>query len=85
MPEAKIGEVTHYYGKIGVAIIKLSNTLKKGDTVHFVGHSSDFSQSVDSIQFDHKDIEAGKKGQEVGVKVNAKVHEKDEVFVVSES
>ena len=84
MPETKIGEVTHYYGKIGVAIIKLSSALKKGDTIHFVGHSTDFSQQVESIQFDHKDILEGQKGQEVGLKAQEKVREGDEVFLVTE-
>jgi len=80
--EEKIGTVTHYYGKIGVGIVKLSGTVKVGDTLHFVGHSSDFTQAVDSIQIKHEQVESAKKGDEVGIKINQKVHEGDEVFLV---
>lgn len=81
--EKKIGEITHYYGKIGVGIIKLSAPLKVGDTIHVVGRATDFTQLVDSIQIEHKQVENAKKGDDIGLKVLQKVHEGDEVFVVS--
>lgn len=77
-----IGAVTHYYGKMGVAIIKFSREVKKGEVVHFKGATTDFEQKIDSIQFDHKDLEAAPKGKEVGIKVKEKVRGGDEVFEV---
>jgi len=80
MEEKPIGEVTHYYGGIGVAIVKFNQTVKKGDTVAFRGAHTDFTQTIDSMQYDHKDIESAKKGQEVGIKVGEKVREGDKVY-----
>ncbi len=80
--EKKVGTIKHYYSKIGVGTILLDKPLKVGDNIHIVGHSTDISQGIDQMQFDHKDITAGKKGQEVGVKVQGVVRENDEVFLV---
>ena len=78
--EKPIGKVTHYYGGIGVAIIKFNREVKVGETIHFKGPHTDFSQKIDSMQYDHKDIESAKKGQEVGIKAEQKVRESDEVY-----
>ncbi len=78
--EKPIGKVTHYYGGIGVAIIKFNREIKVGETIHFKGPHTDFSQKIDSMQYDHKDIESAKKGQEVGIKTEQKVRESDEVY-----
>ncbi len=81
MAEQKpIGEVTHYFGNIGVAIVKFKRAIKVGEEVRFKGANTEFSQKIDSMQFDHKDITSAKKGQEVGIKVDEKVREGDEVF-----
>ncbi|HAO81170.1 MAG: hypothetical protein UV57_C0024G0004 [Parcubacteria group bacterium GW2011_GWD2_43_10] len=83
MPEEKlIGKVTHIYGKIGVAIIKLSAPLSVGQSVRFRGAHDDFNQTISDMQYDHQAISQGAAGQEVGVKVEAKVHEGDQVFLV---
>ena len=81
--EQLLGKVTHYYGKPGVAIIKQDAALKAGQTVHFKGASDDFTQEVSELQFEHQSIPEAKAGQEVGVKVSQKVHEHDQVFLVS--
>ena len=75
----KIGKVTHFYDHLSVAIVKLTAPITVGDELHFKGHTTDFKQKADSLQFDHKEIEAGKKGQEVGIKVKDKVREGDAV------
>jgi len=80
MEEKPIGEITHYYGGIGVAIVKFNKEVEAGEEVHFKGAHTDFTQTIDSMQYDHKDIKSAKKGQEVGIKVKEKVHEGDEVF-----
>jgi len=81
MAEQKhIGEITHYYGGIGVAIVKFNKSVDVGAELHFKGAHADFTQVIDSMQYDHKDIKSAKKGQEVGIKVGEKVHEGDKVF-----
>ncbi|MBI3638468.1 translation elongation factor-like protein [Candidatus Wolfebacteria bacterium] len=81
MAEQKpIGEITHYYGHLGVAIIKFKKEVSIGDMIHFKGPHIDFIQKISSMQFDHKEIEKAKKGQIVGIKVKEKVHESDGVY-----
>lgn len=75
-----IGIITHYYDHLGVAIVKFNKTIKVGETVHFRGAHTDFSQVIDSMQYDHKDVKSAKKGQEVGIKTNEKVREGNEVY-----
>ena len=79
----KVGVVTHFYDKIGVGIVKFDSGVKLGDKLKFVGHDHDFEQTVGQMQFDHKDIETAKKGQEVGIKLDNKVKEGDQVFLAS--
>jgi putative protease len=76
MADTKIGEITHFFDKISVAIIKLEKPLKKGETIKI----GEVEQTVDSMQVDRADIEEGAPGQEVGVKVSAKVREGDDVY-----
>lgn len=80
MEEKPIGQITHYYGKIGVAIVKFNCEVKVGKTVHFKGPHTNFTQQISSMQYDHKDIQSAKKGQEVGIKVDQKIREGDEVY-----
>ncbi len=80
--EEKIGEITHYFGHIPAGIVKLTGTLKKGAKIHIKGATTDFTQEVTSMQIDHKDIEEAKKGKEIGIEINQKVRDGDEVFLV---
>lgn len=82
MEEKPIGKVTHYYDKIGVAIIELTDTLRQGETIKIVGQGREFTQVVSSMQFEHQNIEKAQKGQSVGVKVDQKVKENDLVYAV---
>ncbi|MDD5760478.1 MAG: translation elongation factor-like protein [Candidatus Pacebacteria bacterium] len=82
MEEKLIGKITHYFNKIGVAIIELTDGLKKGDRVHIKGHSTDFEQDVSSMQIDRQDVEKAKKGDAIGLKVDQKVKEGDEVYLI---
>ncbi len=85
MPDKKkakaIGAVTHYYSKLGVAIVKFKQAFSKGSRLRFLGATTDFEETVNSMEYDHKPIETAKKGQEVGIKVGQKVREGDEVYV----
>ncbi len=77
-----IGKVTHYYGGIEVAIVKFNKVVKKGTMARFSGATTNFEQSLDSMQYDHKDVSSAPKGKEVGIKVNDKVRDGDEVFEI---
>lgn len=79
-----LGVVTHYYGGIGVGIIKCVTVVPSGVNVHFKGATTDFIQTLDSLQYDRAPINAGKKGQEIGVKVKDRVREGDEMYLISE-
>lgn len=81
--EKKIGIVTHYFGHIPAGIIKITGKLENGDKIHFKGATTDFAQTAGSMQIDHKEIEAAKKGDEIGIQVEQKVRDGDEVFLVT--
>lgn len=76
----QVGTVTHYYDKIGVAIVKSAGKIKTGDKLRFGEEENGFEQVADSMQFDHKEISETKKGQEVGIKVDKKVKEGTPVY-----
>ena len=80
MSGKEIGKVTHFFGHVGVAVLALSGKISVGDMLHFLGHSTDFEQQVASMQIEHKDVTSAKKGDDVAVKVDQRVHENDKVF-----
>ena len=82
--EKKIGEITHYYTKIGVGIVKLSAELTLGENIHVKGHTTDFTEKVNSMQIKHDQIEKAKSKDEIGIKTKEPVREGDEVFKVVE-
>jgi translation elongation factor EF-1alpha len=83
MEEVAIGTVEKYFGKIGVAAIRVtSGEMNVGDRIHIKGHSTDFEQTVESMQVEHESVQKAGPGTDVGIKVKEKVHEKDTVFVV---
>jgi putative protease len=83
MEEKEIGKITHYYGNIGVGIIELCDILKVGESIHIKGHTSDFTQSVDSIQIEHASVLEAKAGDVIGIKVMQKVHPQDKIYKVT--
>jgi putative protease len=77
-----IGKITHYFGNISVAVIDLSGALKTGDTIRITGGETDFTQEVASMEVDHKKVDAAKKGDSVGFKVDQKVRDGYKVYKV---
>ena len=72
MAEQPIGRVTHYFGKIGVAAIEITDgSLAVGDTIRIKGHTSDFTQTVDSMQIDGVPVQTAAAGASVGLTVRA--------------
>ena len=82
-PGERIGVVTHYYGQLSVAIVKLeSGTLRVGDTIHIRGHTSDFSQRVESLQVGHAPVTEVGPQDDFGLKVIEHAREQDVVYKV---
>lgn len=85
MKEIEVGVVQDYFAKIGVVAIEVTaDSIKVGDTLHFVGHTTDFTDTVNSMQIEHKEVEEAKVGDSVGIKVSDRVRIHDKVFKVVE-
>lgn len=80
MAGVQIGQITHYFDHINVAALVLTEPLHVGDTIHILGHSTDFKQEVTSLQIEHQSVTEAKPGDDVGMKVIQKVHAHDKVF-----
>lgn len=77
-----VGKVTHYYGKIGVAVVELEDELRVGDEISIEGKTTNFRQKVESMQIQHKNVEVAKAGDSIGLKVVEKVREGDKVYKI---
>ena len=83
MAEQEIGRVTHYFSKIGVAAIEITQgTLQVGDEIRIKGHTTDFTQKIDSMQVDNQAVEQVTAGQAVGIKVAEHARQHDTVYKV---
>lgn len=83
MAETKVGNVTHYYDRIGVAVVEILAPIKVGDRIKIAGHEREFEQEITSMQIEHENIEKAKKGDNVGLKVDQPVKKGDEVYKLS--
>jgi hypothetical protein len=82
MTGMRVGEVTHFFGKINVAVVELSKELKVGDKVHFLGSHTDFQQEVTSMQVEHESIMVGAADSEIAIKTTQRVRRGDSVFLL---
>ena len=80
--EKPLGTVTHWYDKIGVAVVKLTGKLAKGDKIKVKKGDEEFETTVSSIQIDHKDVAAAKKGDDAAIKLSARAKEGSAIFRV---
>jgi len=78
----QIGEVTHFYKKVMVGVLRLRADLELGAEVRFKGAHTDFTQRVDSMQVEHENIEHAAAGSEVAMKVDQRVRSGDSVYRV---
>jgi putative protease len=76
----EVGKVTHYFGKIGVAIVELSDGIKVGDKIKVEGKHTEFEQAVDSLEVEHKPVTEASRGDVVGMKVVERVSEGAKVY-----
>jgi translation elongation factor EF-1alpha len=79
-PSEAIGTVTHWFGHISVAGIRLTAPLKVGDRIHIKGHSTDLVETVRSMEIEHQKVDAAGPGDDVAVAVEGHVHEHDVIF-----
>jgi putative protease len=85
MTEQQIGFVDHWYGHMNVAGVKVTEgSLKEGDTLHFKGHTTDFTETVNSIELEHEHKTHAEPGDAVGVKVSQKCRLHDKVYKVTD-
>ncbi len=76
----EVGHVTHFFSKIGVGIVELTLPLAVGDRILVKGPLTDFEQTVDSMQMEHKAIERAEGGDSVGLKLVQAAKERDTVY-----
>ena len=82
--EERIGIVTHYYSHLSVAVLRLdSGSLRVGDTIHVVGHTSDFRQRIESMQIEHQPVSEVSARQEFGLRVTEHARDGDTVYKVT--
>jgi putative protease len=75
-----VGKVTHYFTKIGVGVIELSDELKVGDRISIEGATTNLQQTVRSMQIEHEDVQRAGAGDAIGLKVDQRVREGDLVY-----
>ncbi len=78
--EVLTGTVTHYFGRIGVAALNLQKPLCKGDWIHIVGRTTDFQETVESMEIEHSPVDTAQPGDDVALRVKSKVREGDMVY-----
>ncbi|OGG79453.1 hypothetical protein A3A39_04795 [Candidatus Kaiserbacteria bacterium RIFCSPLOWO2_01_FULL_54_13] len=81
MADKQIGSVTHWYDKLGVAVVKLTGKLAKGARIKIKKGEEEFEDTVSSLQIDHKDVDAAKKGDDAAMKLSQRAKEGAGVFL----
>jgi putative protease len=85
MSEIEVGVVVKFFAKPSVAAIEVrSGSIKNGDLLRFKGHTTDFSETVSSMEIDNKTVEEAPAGSLIGIKVKERVRENDKVYKVVE-
>ena len=85
MEEKEVGMVADYFAHIGVVAVDITKgELQVGDTLHFKGHTTDFTQTIQSMQIEHEQVDKAKVGDSVGIKVKERVRKHDTVYKVIE-
>jgi len=83
--ELEVGRVTHFYNHLCVAVLTITGDLRVGDTIHILGHLTDFTQPLGSMEIEHHKVTAVKAGQQVAIRVAEPVREHDRVYKVAEA
>jgi hypothetical protein len=83
--EMLVGKVTHYFDRIGVAVLDLTAELKVGDQILILGHTTEIEQPVSSMEINHQKIQSASPGMDVALLVADPVHVGDKVYKVMET
>lgn len=78
----RVGRVTHHYTKISVCIVELEDELRVGDEISIEGTTTNFRQTVESMEIEHRKVEVAKAGDSVGIKVKERAREGDIVYKI---
>lgn len=85
MPEEQVAVIVKFFARPSVAALEITNgSIKRGDILHYKGHTSDFTEEVTSMEIDNQPVEEAKVGDLVGIKVKERVRENDKVYKVVE-
>jgi len=76
----KVGKVTHFFSRINVAVIEVTDTISVGDRIFIKGPTTDIEQTVESMEIEHQKVQRAEAGQSIGMKVNGRVRENDTVY-----
>jgi len=79
-----VGRVTHYFSRLGVAVLELSGELQTGDLILILGHTTDLTQHVESLEVEHQKIKIAGPGMDVALQVAGPVREGDKVYKVAD-
>lgn len=80
--EVRVGEVTHFYNRLSVAVLDLSGELQVGDVIHIAGYTTDLSQRVESMEIEHRKVQSVGPGADVALEVAGRVRVGDVVYKV---
>ena len=84
MPEVEVGTVQHYFEKIGVGMVKMTQgEVSIGDTIHVKGATTDFTIAIPSMQVQRQPVQTAKAGDEAGIKLDNRVRQNDKVYKVT--
>ncbi len=82
--DIRVGKITHYFDRIGVAVLELYEELNVGETIHVHGRTTDFRQRIVSMEIEHEKIQVARPKDEVALKMLEPVHEGDIIYRVVE-
>jgi len=80
-----VGKVTHYFSKIGVAVVELSDDVKVGDRIKVEGVTTSFEQVIESMEIENEKVELATVGQSIGLKMKDRVRLHDNVYKIMEN
>ncbi|MEK7777105.1 MAG: translation elongation factor-like protein [Chloroflexota bacterium] len=83
MPEVEVGRVSDFFARPVVAGVELTGSLKVGDKIHIVGHTTNLEMVVDSMQVNNVNVQAATAGDAVGIRVTGRVRSGDRVYNVT--
>ncbi|MEA2032431.1 MAG: translation elongation factor-like protein [Euryarchaeota archaeon] len=80
-----VGKITHYFSKIGVAVVELSGDVEEGDRIKVEGATTSFEQVIESMEIENEKVELATVGQSIGLKMKDRVRLHDNVYKIMEN